>query len=134
MYKRLVLTAATTGIFLFVVNWIANTFYWYVSISWFDMLMHTIGGMFTVFVTAAFLYRSRQLQGLDSKELFITLALIAFIIGLGWEYYEYLVQFLIKSVQLASIPDSISDLICDMVGGVIASIFVIVMQRRYNRR
>lgn len=132
MYRRLIGSAALVGIGLFVVNAVAVTFYWYVSILWFDMLMHTIGGVFVALLGAAVLWR--HIKDLRGWDVFITLALFVFIIGLAWEYYEYVVQFFIKSVHLADISDSISDLICDMCGGMLGAIFVIVLQKRYNRR
>ncbi len=130
MYKRTIAAAAIVGISLLIINWVANTLYWYTSIWWFDMLMHTVGGMFVAFIGGAMLLR--HLRGRTPHELFIILVLFVFVVGLFWEYYEYIVQFYIKTVHLADVPDSISDLVCDMVGGVIASIFVIVMQKRYN--
>ena len=131
MYRRLIILAAIVGIGLFVTNAMAVIFYWYVSIPWFDMFMHTIGGVFTALVGTAFLLP--RLKGLRPMELFITISLFVFIIGLFWEYYEYIVQFYIKSVQLANISDSISDLICDMVGGSIGAFFVILLNKRYNK-
>ena len=131
MYKVLVALSAISGISLFVVNALAVVFYWYVSIGWFDMLMHTIGGLFVAFLGSAFLFK--HIRKLGSRELFVTIGLFVFIIGLAWEYYEYIVQFYIKSVQLADVADSISDLICDMVGGTIGAIFVILIKKRYNQ-
>ena len=131
MYKRLIGSAAALGIIIMLVNALANAFYWYVSIPWFDMLMHTIGGVFVAVLGAALLVRHIRL--LPKRELFITLALFVFVIGLVWEYYEYVVQFFIKGVQLAAISDSISDIICDMAGGMIGSIFVIWIKKRYNK-
>lgn len=131
MYKKLVALAAITGITLLVVNALAVVFYWYDAIWWFDMPMHTVGGVLVVFVGAAFLFS--RIKRLPVGELFITLALFVFIVGLAWEYYEYVVQFYIKSVHLADIADSISDLICDMVGGSIGALFVILLKKRYNQ-
>lgn len=131
MYRRLIAYAASVGIGVLLLNSVANAFYWYVSIPWFDMFMHTLGGVFVALLGGAFL--ARRLVELTPRELFITVALFVFIIGLGWEYYEYIVQFYIKNVHLADVSDSISDLICDMIGGSIGSLFVIRAQKRYNR-
>ena len=131
MYKRLVASAAFIGISLFVVNALASTFYWYVSIPWFDMPMHTIGGMFVAVLGGAFL--RKQLRGRSAYEVFILIVLFVFVIGLAWEYYEYIVQFYIKNVHLADTVDSISDLICDMLGGILGAGFVILLNTKYNR-
>ncbi len=131
MYKRLVVYTALLGISILVINTLAHVLYWYASIWWFDMLMHTIGGVFVAFVGATYLFR--RTQALTWGEYFITLALLVFIIGLAWEYYEYVVQYYVKGVQLASVADSVSDLICDMIGGSVGALFVIWTKKRYNR-
>lgn len=131
MYKRLAAYTALVGISILVVNTLAHVFYWYVSIWWFDMLMHTIGGVFVALVCSMVLLK--HIKFLPSKETFITIALFVFIIGLAWEYYEYVVQYYVKGVQLASVADSLSDLICDMIGGSVGALFVIWTKKRYNR-
>lgn len=128
MDRKLALTSATLGIGIFLLNAFASVFYIYISTPWFDMLMHALGGVFIAITTAALL--AKRLY--SKHERFIVLLLTVFIIGLGWEYYEYLVQFVIKSVDLAKIPDSVSDLICDMIGGTLGATFVILARKRYN--
>lgn len=131
MYRRLVSAAAIVGILLLSMNWLANAFYWYVSIPPFDMYMHMLGGIFVVLIGSAF--GLRHILGKRAKEVVIELLLFVFIVGLAWEYYEYLVQFYIKGVHLADISDSISDVICDMVGGILGTVFVLITKRRYNK-
>lgn len=132
MYKRLAIVAAIAGVGLCIGNAIATVFYWYTSWWWFDMVMHTLGGMFTAFVCSLVFFKT--LRNRSSKQYFITIMLAVFIVGLAWEYYEYIVQFYIKAVHLADITDSISDLICDMFGGGVAVGFVILLRTRYNQR
>ncbi len=131
MYKRLVLGAAFFGIAVFAVNALAITFYWYASITHFDKLVHTLGGIFAAVAGSAFLYK--HAQTLRKRELVITALLFVFIVGLAWEYYEYILQFYIKNIHLADIPDSIGDLVADMIGGILGISFVILLQKRYNR-
>lgn len=131
MYRRLIIFSAILGSILFTFNFIANKFYWYTSITPFDMYMHTLGGIFVAVVAGAFL--SKDTIFADNKKLFIILSLFVFIVGLGWEYYEYIVQFYIKGVHLADLNDSISDLLCDMLGGVIGFFFVLIFKKRYNK-
>lgn len=133
MYKRLIIIACFFGLTLFSLNALANKFYWYVSIPSFDMFMHTLGGVF-VSITATALLKKRGYSNVKNRDLLIIILLFVFIVGLGWEYYEYIVQFYIKGVQLAVLQDSISDLICDMAGGVIGFIFVILAKKRYNSK
>lgn len=92
--------------------------------------MHTLGGIFIIFIVASFYIK--EIRELDSWQIFVALALSAFVVGLIWEYYEYLVQAFVKTVHLADIPDSIGDLIFDCFGGALGSIFVIFINKRYN--
>ena len=129
MYRTLIGLSCILVIGILLLNAVAHALYLYVSIPWFDMLMHTLGGVFIAIVAGALLAKKSH----SSRELYTLLPLIVFVVGLGWEYYEYLVQFFVKSVDLAKIPDSISDLICDMVGSMIGSSVVILVQKRYNK-
>lgn len=131
MYRKLIKYSALFGIGIFVVNALAHKFYWYTSIFGFDKVMHALGGVFTAFVVAAILWR--RLERIADKEKIITILLCAFIVGLVWEYYEYVVQMYVKYVHIADVPDSIGDLIFDMFGATFGVGFVILLQKRYNR-
>ncbi len=131
MYKKLIKWAGVTVILMFILHTLANTFYWYTSIFGFDKVMHTLGGIFLALLAGALLNAKRMPD--HTRHLFVTLLLFVFIVGLAWEYYEYLVQYIFKSIHLADVPDSIGDLIFDMVGGIIGSYFVILIKRRYNK-
>ena len=114
-----------------VLNTAATMFYWYVSIPWYDMMMHTLGGVFLAVFAGAFF--ARHIATLSRYETLVTLLLVVLIVGLGWEFFEYFVQYIIKgSAQLASVPDSVSDIVCDLVGGILGVFFVLNQKKRYN--
>lgn len=129
MRKRLFFTAFVLVGLLFLFNLMANAFYWYTSIFGFDKIMHFFGGVFLAFLVCAL--RPRPLESPVGRSI-IKVAFIVFIIGLGWEFFEYGVQFLIKGVHLADPIDSVGDLIFDVVGGIIGTFFVILEKKRYN--
>lgn len=130
MYRRLITGACVVGLSVLIINGLANRFYWYTAIVGFDKFVHTLGGLFVALVAGAvFLGQTKHLK---SHEVFVTLALCVFAVGLAWEYYEYILQAYFKTVHLADIPDSIGDLVFDMVGGSIGAYFVILMKKRYN--
>ncbi|MFZ4499997.1 MAG: hypothetical protein ACOYMZ_00680 [Minisyncoccia bacterium] len=109
----------------------ASAFYWYVSIPWYDMMMHTLGGVFLAVFTAAFFYR--HIMELNRYETVVTLLLAVLVVGGAWEYFEYVVQYVVKgSMTLATFPDSVSDIVLDMVGGAIGTYFVLQQKKRYN--
>ncbi len=63
----------------------------------------------------------------------VTILLFVLILGFGWEVFEYVVQSVIKGTQLANFSDSIKDMFMDLLGGVIASYFVLRRLKRYNK-
>ena len=117
---------------LFLFHIVATVFYFYNSIMYFDKWMHALGGIVAAFFVAMVLFE--HMKELRYRRVVIIILLSVFIIGLAWEYYEYLIQFLIKGSRLADIPDSITDMMCDMLGGVIGTCFVLIIKKRYNTR
>lgn len=131
LQKRLAISSLMLILALFGLHLAASAFYWYVSIPWYDMMMHTLGGVFLAVFTAAFFYKhSREL---NRYETVVTLLLAVLVVGGMWEYFEYAVQYILKgSIILAKFPDSVSDIVCDMVGGILGTLFVLQQKKRYN--
>lgn len=129
--KRLAVVALYLIVLMLVLHLAATAFYWYVSIPWYDMLMHTLGGIFlAVFTTALF---ARYIIALNRYETMVTLLLAVLIIGGLWEYFEYAMQYIVRgSAELANVPDSVLDLVCDMLGGIAGVYFVLHLKKRYN--
>lgn len=122
--------AAGLVIFIFLLNLLAHFLYWYSAIWWFDMLMHTLGGVFLGLW--ALWYEAKILHTKTLRELFLMVMVPVLLLGVAWEGYEYLVQFFIKNVMIANLPDSVSDLACDLLGGMLVFVFVLLLQKRYN--
>lgn len=129
--KHLAVISLYFIVVMLVLHLAATAFYWYVSVPWYDMLMHTLGGIFlAIFTTALF---ARYIMVLDRYETFVTLLLAVLIVGGLWEYFEYAMQYFVRgSAELANIPDSIVDLVCDMLGGIAGIIFVLRLKKRYT--
>ena len=132
MKKTLWKYAAYLVVFIFVLNMIAHFFYWYVSIAQFDMWMHTLGGVFLALFAGALW--SRKVSRLSIGHTIAFVLGFVIVVGVGWEVFEYIVQYLIKGSVLAHFADSVSDLVCDIVGGVIGLCFVLRAKARYNSR
>lgn len=112
-------------------HFLAETFYWYVSIWYFDNLMHFLGGLFLSLFSATVLYN--YLKNKNSRETFFLIMFFVILIGIGWELFEYAVQFFIKnSHRLADITDSFFDMVFDILGGALGILFVLKSKSRYN--
>lgn len=92
--------------------------------------MHIFGGVFLALAVGALAHR--EIKSLGWWNTLVVILLSVFIIGLFWEFYEYFIQWLIKPVTFADIDDSISDLLCDLFGGILGSLFVLHLKKRYN--
>ena len=131
MNKRLLLYACVLAFLLWLVNTLANAFYWYSAIWWFDIPMHIFGGFFLSFLVGSFFFQ--KLSVLRKREVTISVLLMVLLLGFGWEIFEYTVQYLIKGAQLANIPDSVKDMLMDLIGGLCAVPFVLRALSLYNR-
>jgi uncharacterized protein with PQ loop repeat len=102
--------------FIFILNTLATFFGWYTIFSWFDNMMHFLGGAWLALVTTWLWYTKykRGIWGIGSILIFV------FIGAFLWEILEYLIQFLARSPDsLATLPDSVSDIIFGLLGGLL---------------
>lgn len=118
--KNLILQACILVLGIAVVNQLANFFYWYSTIWWFDMPMHFLGGFF-VGLLMVYLYwfsplhKESGLQKTFSRyTVYILLGVIS--IGLMWEVFEFVVDMYTTHNGL-NVLDTLSDLCFDLAGG-----------------
>jgi hypothetical protein len=107
---------------LFIVNSLANYFYWYQSFSNFDRLMHFAGGVVGSFFLVWFFYDKYIgfLQNKNIKNLFLWNTLV-FLAAAGlWEVMEFSVQGLFGIGHILANPvDSLDDLLFGALGSLV---------------
>ncbi len=111
---------------IFVLNALANYFFWYQSLPWFDQMMHFFGGVSGGLFLIWFLYKKYGL--LREQKAFVKIILInslLFLVAAGlWEVMEYSMQdFFDIGNALADKFDSINDLIFGLVGNFLALVY-----------
>ena len=111
---------------IFVLNALANYFFWYQSFPWFDQMMHFFGGVSGGLFLIWFLYKKYGL--LREQKAFVRIILInslLFLLAAGlWEVMEYSMQdFFDIGNALADKFDSINDLIFGLVGNFHALVY-----------
>lgn len=131
MRKKLFFYSAVLAVGIFLLNKFASVFYWYSAMPQFDMIMHTLGGIFIAIWGSAILLPA--LKNTRPIVWTIVLSALVLIVGFLWEVFEFSVQGIMHLETLANIPDSLSDMVCDLFGGVIGSAFVIIKIKSYNR-
>lgn len=109
LYTALVLVVILGGLHLLAIH-----FYFYWTLWWFDILMHTLGGFAgTLFI----LWFISPVTGFRSAFIAI-LALLA--IGVVWEIFEYVYDIAVIGNYW---QDTIGDLISDVVGAILACLY-----------
>ncbi|MEK9173535.1 MAG: hypothetical protein AAB594_03135 [Patescibacteria group bacterium] len=121
MTKTIILSLAVILVFHFL----AGSLGWYDQISWLDIVMHVVGGAW-VALLAAHLIAVRKIISSDQHflERYILILGAVALVGVFWEFYEYLADvFLLKvhPINFAPnpklLPDTLSDLVNDFLGG-----------------
>jgi uncharacterized membrane protein YjdF len=125
--KKLFNTLAGLIIFIFLANFLANKFYWYSSVWYFDIIMHFLGG-FWAGALALYIFHPRKVSILLIRK--ILLCVLA--IGLGWEVFELLVDKTISQNPF-NFLDSAADLFFDVTGGVGAMFYYLKNLGREER-
>lgn len=106
---------------IFVINFVANKFYWYSSIWYFDMIMHFLGGLFLGLGLVWFLSYKNLFLELSWKLIF-KIFFGVLLIGISWEIFEFLFNNIIAQNSFNTL-DTISDIFFDLAGGVFAIIY-----------
>lgn len=123
--KHLFNTLTGLIIFIFLANAVANKFYWYSSIWYFDIFMHFLGG-FWVGILALYVVRAKEI----SPTLLGKIISAVLIIGLGWEIFEIVVDRVISRNAFNAL-DSSADIFFDCAGGVAAVFYYL---KNFGRR
>lgn len=105
-----------------VVNFLAEIYSWYWRMRWFDAPMHFAGGIWLA-ATALWLLYERKWEKLPSFYKILTISFIAAVgIGFLWEVFEALLSLKLLG-HINAMPDTLSDLFFDTLGGVTAAVW-----------
>ncbi|MHB1118139.1 MAG: hypothetical protein ACYCZ7_01230 [Minisyncoccota bacterium] len=116
-----------------VVNVVAQSYYWYWTMRWFDMPMHFAGGLWVAGVVLWWRFFSGKFAPASfavSSVIFWAL-LGAVGVGVLWELYEAGVSYFTVG-HVNDMLDTMGDLILDTLGGLVAA--SIVWVRTFNKQ
>jgi hypothetical protein len=121
---------------VFVANTLALFFHWYRLLWWFDMPMHFMGGFFCVWLVIYIynkFFNNKGNSGFTLEKSLIKNVLIwTFIIGLGWEWFEWGTDLYTGAMSMHML-DSYSDLFFDMAGA-FSAVFMLKYKYEYESR
>ncbi len=102
-------------------HYTALTLYLYWTVSWFDILMHLMGGFLMGLIVVSIFIQFLKPEILKHKRAVVILVLSSvLVIGLGWELWELFLGFTdVVSDKL----DTIIDIVMDFIGGYFALLY-----------
>lgn len=115
--KNLLKTIAGVIFFIFLANFLAVKLYWYGAIWWFDMVMHSSGGLWLGLLFFHFFPNKNSLRMIGKALIFV------FLMGAGWEIFEVIVNLFTINDKFDSL-DTLSDLLFDVTGGMCAILYI----------
>jgi hypothetical protein len=118
--KNIFSLVAGIVLFIFILNSLANMFYWYSSVWYFDLFMHFLGGAWLGVFFIWYFYNNLLEKGFN-KENFIKNILFVFLVGFLWEIFEIVFNNIIAGHSFDSY-DTFTDLIADLLGGIFSFI------------
>ena len=125
--KRLFKTLTRLIVLIFILNYIATKLYWYVSIWFFDMPMHFLGGLFLgLSIIWILSYKNLSLE--LSLKLIFKILLGVLVIGVSWEIFEILFNNIIAQMPFNTL-DTISDVFFDLAGGTFSIFYFLPLRQ-----
>jgi hypothetical protein len=120
--KKLLKRALYLIFLIFLANFLANEFYWYFSVSYFDMIMHFLGGLFLGLMLIWFLSSKNSVLELSPGLIFKILVGVLFV-GISWEIFELLFNNIVAQNPFNYL-DTGSDIFFDLSGGLCAILYI----------
>ena len=115
-------------VFIAVVNLMAEIYYWYWRMRWFDKPMHFLGGVWLASTAIWLWYGRKGLRQSNFLKILGISLLGAFGVGLLWELLQ--AGLGLETVgHVSRLSSSLSDLLFDVLGGMAAAIWVWVEGR-----
>jgi len=106
-------------LFIFLANFLADKFYWYYTIWYFDMLMHFLGGFWLGLV---FFYLFPPKESFLNYSAILKILLFVLLIGVGWEVFEIIFNNMLAHMSFNTL-DTFSDVFFDLSGGGLAILY-----------
>lgn len=102
---------------LWGLNELAGYFDLYFMFSWYDIFMHTFGGIILGLIVVVCIRNITWLRNLTTIQKFYFIVAVACIGGLFWEVFEYVQDIYLHTQYQLSWSDTLSDILCDIIGG-----------------
>jgi len=138
--SRTVPTVVILTLIILVSHGLGSLFSLYEAISWFDMVMHALGGAWLAAVSTFLLARRfpKLLEGRPRRSRIAAVALLVLAGGALWELYELAFAAWTTATYgdlgfYQPWIDTVSDLVLDVLGAVAVALFLLPKEREVAR-
>lgn len=113
-----------------LMNGVADKYYWYWQMRWFDMPMHFSGGVWLA-GAAYWWFLSKKTESVPFLRVLTICLAASFGVGFLWEIYEAVVS-LITVGHINAMSDTLKDLSFDVIGGTTVTLWAWLKMKRAN--
>lgn len=134
MNKKLLYQSFFLLFFIAVLNWLSIKLFLYLSFRWTDSILHFLAG-FSVALFAVWFLSIWQ-ENSSKKVIIIFSFICVLIIGVVWELFELYFNITFLSDGIHYITDTSSDLLMDILGGFLASLYAfrLLNKKQYEEK
>jgi len=122
--RKALIWAVIAGLATSLLHYSAVTFYLYWTYQGFDKVVHFVAGAFVGFVFSWIYLNIYDQNQRVRPAIFVILSVM--LAGLGWELFEVLAKTTSVLPSHSYFVDTITDLIADLVGGVVAYVYIFI--------
>ncbi len=122
-------------LFIYAALFLGETKNYYVTIWWWDLLMHSLSGIGFGFVGFIILYTLYTYQRVEASPILISVFSFCFAVAIGvlWEIFEFTMDNLFGlNMQKSGLLDTMSDLIIDSIGAFLVSVSGFVYMKKWK--
>lgn len=118
-------------VFIWGLHVLGTYFFWYWRMSWFDIIVHGLAGVWVGGISLWFYYLSGYIKPqYYGGDFIILLSLVVVLfVGVAWEIFEVLIGSISVLYQEYSLDTAI-DIIIDIVGALIASFYFYIIKNK----
>ena len=106
----------------------------YTSISWIDIVMHFIGGVWVSLLFFSLLghtvNESLYTDTIECLKIIILAVSFTVFVGVLWEFFEFTMTMITSMPFQGDIVDTMGDLLMDIVGGIVGGIVSVYLTRK----
>lgn len=120
---------------IFLGNFLSIWFGWYAKVWWADVMLHVLGGAWTVLLFFYLFKRNVPSFVLPASFIASLVLVLGFVmlVGVGWEWFEFTFDHFFAKERAVwraqrGLPDTMGDLFADFAGGAVAGLYFLYIQ------